>query len=72
MIPTPIPSPLPTVDLRLDTIITATGQLASDQAAAWTLSAPQAPLFIGLAAVIFVFWVLYFVKAWTQWATQVD
>jgi hypothetical protein len=76
--PTPVPTPvatptaLPAVSVQLDTIISTTGDLMTAQDAAWQPTAPLAPLLLGLAALVFVFWILYLVKSMLVWLTHAE
>ena len=71
---TPVSSPSPTaiaaVELGLSGIITTTRQLALDQVSAWEPSSDSGPLFLGLAALIFTFGLLTFIKAILAWRAR--
>jgi hypothetical protein len=68
--PTSTPTAIPAVSLGMSEIITTTRQLANDQVNAWNTSADTAPLFLGLAALLFVFGLLALIKALTLWRVQ--
>jgi hypothetical protein len=68
--PTPTSTAIPAVELGLSSIITTTRQLANDQVSAWYPSTDTGPLFLGLAALIFVFGLLMLVKATVSWRVR--
>ena len=66
--PAPTPTAIPTVTLQLSGIITTTQTLLDDQVQAWSLDAPTAPFFLGIAAIVFVFGLILFIKrSFTPW-----
>lgn len=65
--PTTSPTAIPTVALEMSQIITTSRQLALSQVEAWNLSSDTAPLFLGLATLVFVFGLPLFVKEVITW-----
>lgn len=54
-------TPIPTVVLQLTNIISTAGQVAEEQRAAWSLSAPTSPLLFGLTGFVAILALLMYV-----------